>query len=73
MPQQKNLSSDFEIWVGMLAPSGLPRAVRARLGQAMDAARIDPQPAQKLEELGKSISHVRTPDQFDVFLRPEED
>ena len=64
--------ASFEIWVGMLAPAGLPKAVRARLGQAMEAARSDPQLAQKLEELGQSISDVRTPDQFDVFLRSEE-
>jgi tripartite-type tricarboxylate transporter receptor subunit TctC len=62
----------FEIWVGMLAPAGLPKAVRARLGQAMQAARSEPQLALKLEELGQSISDVRTPDQFDVFLRAEE-
>jgi tripartite-type tricarboxylate transporter receptor subunit TctC len=38
----------------------------------MQAARSEPQLALKLEELGQSISDVRTPDQFDVFLRAEE-
>jgi len=62
----------FEIWVGILAPAHMPEAIRARLGQAMEAARADPRMAQKLEEMGESMSNVRTPEQFESTLRTEE-
>lgn len=64
--------ASFEIWVGILAPARLPAAIKARLGQAMEAARADPHVKQKLEELGQSISDVRTPEQFASSLIDEE-
>jgi tripartite-type tricarboxylate transporter receptor subunit TctC len=63
----------FEIWVGVFAPAMLPKAVRARLGQAMDAARSDPAVLKRLEEMGESVSTLRTSEQFESFVRLEEE
>jgi tripartite-type tricarboxylate transporter receptor subunit TctC len=62
----------FEIWIGVLAPARLPEVIRAKLGRAMEAARDDPRVAQRLEDLGESISGVRTPEEFESSLRTEE-
>jgi tripartite-type tricarboxylate transporter receptor subunit TctC len=64
--------ASYEVWVGLFAPANLPRAVRARLGEAVEAARNDAVLASKLEEMGQTISGVRTPEQFDAFLRSED-
>ncbi|HSW16888.1 MAG TPA: tripartite tricarboxylate transporter substrate binding protein [Ramlibacter sp.] len=65
--------ASFEIWIGMVAPAGIPRAVKARLGEAMEAARKDPQLVAKLQAAGQEISNVRTPEQYDAVLRREDE
>lgn len=61
----------FEIWVGLMAPASIPKDVRARLGDAIEAARKDATVIARLEALGQEISNVRTPEQFDAVLRQE--
>lgn len=63
----------FEIWIGLVAPAGLPPAVKARLGEAMEAARTDQDIVRRLEAAGQEISGVRTPDQFEAVLRSDEE
>lgn len=63
----------FEIWLGILAPAGLPKPVRARLGEAMEAVRSDPDLVKRIDSLGQVISDVRTPEQFEAFARADED
>jgi tripartite-type tricarboxylate transporter receptor subunit TctC len=63
----------FEVWVGVFAPANLPKPVRARLGQAMEAARSDPAVAKRLEQMGDAVSALHTPEQFESFVRVEED
>lgn len=62
----------FDIWVGLLAPAAIPAPVRARLAEAMDAARKDPVVMARLDAMGQAISEVRTPAQFDAVLRQED-
>lgn len=65
--------ASFEIWVGVFAPGRLPKEVRAKLAQALESARNDAALLKKLEDMGETISAVRTPEQFEVFVRSEEE
>lgn len=63
----------FEIWIGMVGPAGIPKPVRDRLSQALEAARSDPRLVAQLAGAGQQISAVRTPEQFDAVLKSEEE
>jgi tripartite-type tricarboxylate transporter receptor subunit TctC len=63
----------FEIWIGMVAPGGMPTSVKAKLAQAMDLARKDPDLVSRLDAAGQTISNVRTPQQFEALMRSEEE
>jgi tripartite-type tricarboxylate transporter receptor subunit TctC len=63
----------FDIWVSLLAPAATPKAVRAKLSDAMEMARKDPNVLARLESMGQVISDVRTPEQLDAVLRSEEE
>lgn len=76
LPTMKELGyadATFDIWVGLLAPAAIPKAIRAKVGDAMEAARKDQSLLQRLQGMGQNISNVRTPDQFEAFLRQEEE
>lgn len=62
----------FSIFVGLMAPAGISKAVRARLGDSMEAARANRVLRERLEGIGQEISDVRTPEQFHAFLLEEE-
>ena len=47
--------------------------MRARLGEALEAARADQDLIRRLEAAGQEISAVRTPDQFEAVLRADEE
>ena len=66
-------NATFEIWVGAVAPVGIPKVARDRLGLAMEAARADQGLVHQLELAGQEISAVRTPDQFEAVLRKDEE
>lgn len=61
------------VWIGLVAQAGIPEAVKARLGDAMEAARNDPDVIQRLTAAGQEISNIRTPAQFDATLRSDEE
>ncbi len=63
----------FDIWVGLLAPVAIAKAVRTRLGDAIEFARKDPSLIARLDTMGQVISAVRTPEQFDHVLHQEEE
>jgi len=63
----------YEIWIGAVGPAGIPAPVRARLGEAMEAARNDPSLVKRVEALGQTISAVRTPAQFEAVMRADEE
>lgn len=65
--------SAFDVWIGLFAPAGLPAAVKARLAEAMEAARADQKLVQTLQGAGQEISAVRTPDQFAAVVGADED
>lgn len=65
--------ASFDIWVGLLAPAAMPKAILAKLAEAMEAARENKNLLQHLRGLGQDISSVRTPDQFEAFLHEEDE
>lgn len=66
-------NATFDIWVGLLAPAALPKEIRTKLGDAMEMARESKGLRQRLQGMGQDISSVRTPDQFEAFMRIEEE
>lgn len=62
----------YEIWIGMLAPAGMPQSVRDKLAAAMVFARNQPEVVRQLDVAGQVISDVRTPAQFDAVLRADD-
>jgi tripartite-type tricarboxylate transporter receptor subunit TctC len=76
LPTLKELGypgATYELWVGVVATAGIPRAAKDRLAEAMEAARNDPDVVKRLEAAGQEISAVRTPAQFDTVLRTDEE
>lgn len=76
LPTLKELGypgATFEIWLGAVGPAGMPRGVRDRLGDAMEAARSNPDLVARFAALGQEISAVRTPDQFEATMRADEE
>jgi tripartite-type tricarboxylate transporter receptor subunit TctC len=57
----------------MFAPKGTPKAVTAKLAQALDKALDDPAVQKRLGELGGSVpaKEERTPERFAAFVRGE--
>jgi len=62
----------YSIFVGVAAPAGIPKAVQARLAEAMEVARSDPALQARLAALDQEVSDVRTPEQFQRFLLAED-
>lgn len=62
----------YSIFVGLAAPAGIPQTVRAKLAEAMEAARSDKTLQAHLAALDQEISGVRTPEKFHEFLLAEE-
>ena len=63
----------FELWIGAVVPAATPSAVKARLGEAMEAARANPEVQARFEALGQEISAIRSPEQFEAVLRSDEE
>jgi len=62
----------YSIFVGVAAPAGIPKAVQAKLAEAMEVARSDEALQTRLAALDQEVSDVRTPGQFQAFLLAEE-
>jgi tripartite-type tricarboxylate transporter receptor subunit TctC len=62
----------YNLFFGIFAPAGTPDAVRKALADAIETAKKDPTFIAHLRRLGMEVSNVRTPQQFNAFLRDEE-
>jgi tripartite-type tricarboxylate transporter receptor subunit TctC len=60
------------MWYGIVAPSGIPAAVRATLVEAVDRARRTPEVIQRIDSLG-FLPIVDDPTQFGAVIRSEID
>ena len=63
----------FEVtnWYSIMAPKGLPRALVARMDEAVQKAMQDPAIRPKLEAQGVQFGGPATPEAFDRFLKAE--
>lgn len=64
--------ASYSVFVGLAAPAGIPKAVQAKLAQAMEAARSNQALQARLAALDQEVSEVRTPEGFHAFLLAEE-
>lgn len=64
--------ASYSVFVGLAAPAGIPKAVQAKLAEAMEAARSDQALQARLAALDQEVSEVRTPEGFHAFLLAEE-
>ncbi len=63
----------YELFLGLMAPAKTPPAVRKVLADAAEEAKKDPDLRKRLEALGQELPTQTTPEQFNAFLRREED
>jgi tripartite-type tricarboxylate transporter receptor subunit TctC len=63
----------YNLFFGIFAPAALPDALRKTLADAIDSAKKDPAFTGRLRHFGMEVSNVRTPQQFNAFLRDEEE
>lgn len=66
-------NATYNLFFGIFAPAAIPDAVRKTLADAIDSAKKDPTFTGRLRRLGMEVSNVRTPQQFNAFLRDEEE
>lgn len=62
----------YNLFFGVFAPAAIPDGVRKTLADAIDAAKKDPAFTARLRQLGMDVSNIRTPQQFNAFLKDEE-
>lgn len=58
-------------WYGVFGPAGLPRAIVARMAEAVEHALSDPAIQARFEEMGTPAMRGYTPDRFAEFVRSE--
>lgn len=63
-------NSDYNFWIGMMVPSGVPRPVLQRLHAETTKALESPEIRKRFAELGAEPLTM-TPDQFDAYIRKE--
>ncbi len=63
----------YELFLGFMAPARLPASVRKILADAVEEAKKDPDLRKRLEGLGQELPTQATPEQFNAFLRREEE
>jgi tripartite-type tricarboxylate transporter receptor subunit TctC len=63
---------DISTWIGFVAPAGTPRAIVDKVQREVVKMYADPVIAEKLEKSGISIA-TSTPEEFDAFVRKEQD
>jgi tripartite-type tricarboxylate transporter receptor subunit TctC len=62
--------SDFNFWIGMLAPAKTPKEVVNRLNQEVQRIMQMPDVQQRLSGLG-ATAQTTSPAQFDAFIKSE--
>jgi tripartite-type tricarboxylate transporter receptor subunit TctC len=63
---------DISTWIGFVAPAGTPRAIVDKVQREVVKMYADPVIAEKLEKSGISTA-TSTPEEFDTFVRKEQD
>jgi tripartite-type tricarboxylate transporter receptor subunit TctC len=63
-------NSDYNFWVGMLAPAKTPRDVVARINRDVVKALQSPEVRERLASLGAEPMPM-APDKFDAYIREE--
>ena len=62
--------SEFNFWIGMLAPAKTPREIVNRLNEEVAKALATPEVRERFEKLGADAWTMK-PEQFDVYLKDE--
>ncbi len=60
-------------WLALFAPAKTPPDVRRLLSNAVQEAKKDPELPRRLDAQGAEIAAQTTPEQFDTFLRREDE
>jgi tripartite-type tricarboxylate transporter receptor subunit TctC len=63
-------NSEFNFWIGMMAPAGTPPAVVKRLHDEVTSALATPEVKERFQKLGAE-PWTMTPEQFEGYLRQE--
>jgi tripartite-type tricarboxylate transporter receptor subunit TctC len=64
--------ANYELFLGLMAPAKTPAAVRRMLASATEEVKNDQELRQRLEAFGQELPSQSTPEQFNEFLRREE-
>ncbi|QDL38613.1 Bug family tripartite tricarboxylate transporter substrate binding protein [Rhodoferax sediminis] len=67
------VESTYELFLGLMAPAKIPPAVLKILSDAAEEAKNDLDLRERLEALGQELPSQTTPEQFNAFLRREEE
>lgn len=71
LTQYPGLQEDsFELWFGMLAPTGLPDAIAERLNTELNAVLQQPDVAEALKKIGMNVS-AGTPGKFGAYIKAD--
>jgi tripartite-type tricarboxylate transporter receptor subunit TctC len=62
--------SEYNFWIGMLAPGKTPRAIVNRLYQETQKALASPEVRKRFADLGADAMSM-SPEQFDAFIKEE--
>jgi tripartite-type tricarboxylate transporter receptor subunit TctC len=66
-------AANYDLFLGLMAPAKTPPAVLKLLAEAAAEARKDPELQKQLVQLGQELPAQATPQQFNDFLRREEE
>jgi tripartite-type tricarboxylate transporter receptor subunit TctC len=65
--------ASYELFLGLMGPAKMPPEIRKMLADAAEQAKKDPELRKKLETVGQELATQATPEQFNTFLRREEE
>jgi tripartite-type tricarboxylate transporter receptor subunit TctC len=65
--------ASYELFLGLMGPARMPAGVRKMLADAAEEAKKDPELRKRLHDLGQELPTQATPEQFNIFLRREEE
>ena len=62
--------SEFNFWIGMMAPAKTPREIVNRLHAEVEKALASPEVKERFQKLGADAWTLR-PEQFDAYIQSE--